>query len=429
MLCVKCHTAMDASDDVCKSCGAVQKMNRNWSKFAKISLITLVVAAFGTYVALYNLDIIGPGFFEDIFGTKAASEEPAAPDAGYAGPEQEEAADGQREIAAERRSEEEHQAILLSILEAVEEYMREYQFNPIVSSMGYLHNISLGEYITIEFLERLGYLSNDYLEEDVIILYLRPMDLNQFNEITFEGTPAGQMAALTVFLGYEVPTGIGLYSRFGSQQIFRENLNHLIMNDYNTNNGEISRPTAQDAIYHAVVNMITDALPGVDVFIRYLAVDDAHGFVAFSTAGDGHSIINYIFSLAQEDGLINLRVMALGFEATQHPKAAINGAVPSFNFELMPDYDIASTTLSESDTQDFLAGLNAMEQFSQAEDDMFIFASATNSFAYAVNMHGNAFFGRHSDGWTVVPIDGWRAAESLMADNVNNPPLYIVWQH
>jgi hypothetical protein len=424
---------MDAGDDVCKSCGSpVQKMNRNWSKFAKISVITLIIAAFGAYIVLYNLDIIGPDFFGDIFGGgSVAVEEPLLPDAGYVGQETDETVDGHGEIAVERRSEEEHQVILSSVLEAVEAYVRDFsQFNPIISRMGYLHNFSSEEYVTLELLERMGYLGYEHLAEDIRVLYLRPIDLNQFNEIAFEGAPAGQMVALTVFLGYETPTGIGLYSRFGTQAIFRENLNHLLVNEYNPNNGAILRPTAQDAIYHAVVDMITDVLPGTDVFIRYLAVDDAHGFVAFSTAGDGHSIINYIFSLVYEDGSTDLRVLALGFEATQHPKAAINGAAPSFNFDLMPDYDIANVNLLASNTAAFRDILATMEQNGQIEEGQLpIFMSVTPTFSYIVLAYENAFFGQnHGDGWSIVAVGSWRAAESLMADNVNNPPLYIVWQ-
>jgi len=421
---------MDAADDVCKICGSpVQKLNRNWSKFAKISVITLIIAAFGAYIALYNLDIIGPDFFRDAFGSAPAAEEPATPDVGYVRQEPVEVADGQGEAVVEQRSEEEHRAVLASILEATNTYIQGIsQFNPIISVMGYLHNVSTGEYVTIGLLERLGYLGEEYLAEDALILFLRPVDLNQFGEIAFEGIPAGQMVELTVFLGYETPTGIGLYSRFGAQAIFRENLNQLIMNDYNPNNGAIFRPTSQDAIYQAVVEMITNAANATDVFIRYLAVDDAHGFVAFSTEEDVHSITNYVFSLARDEGSLNLRVLAMGFEATLHPKAAINGAAPGFNLGLMPDYDITNTNLSQSDAEIFLSALLALEQFEQVYEDYFVFVSATSAFAYAVSVYGDIFFGQYNSGWSAVPVDGWQAAQGLMADNVNNPPLYIIWQ-
>jgi len=431
MLCDKCHTAMDAADDVCKSCGSpVQKLNRNWSKFAKISVITLIIAAFGAYILLYNFGVIDQDFFGNMLGRSAVTEEMPTTDTGHAGLEPEETTGEQGEPATERRSEEERQAILTSVLDAVEQYMREFSFNPIISRKGYLHNVSSGEYVTIELLERLGYLDEEYLAEDMLILYLRPRDLAQFDEIDFDGVPAGQAVSLTVFLGYEKPTGIGLYSQFGLQMIFRENLNNLLVNEYNPNNGAIFRPTAQDMVYQAVISMIQDTLPGTEVFIRYLAVDNAHGFVAFSTAGDGHSIINYVLGLEYENNqLAGVRLMAHGFEGTQHPKANINQAAPGFNFELMPDYDIGSISLTQSDTQAFLANMIEMEQAEQIEDEVFAFISATASFAYAVSEQGNAFFGQYNDGWNVVPIEGWRAAERLMADNVNNPPLYIIWQY
>jgi len=423
---------MDAADDVCKSCGSpVQKLNRNWSKFAKISVITLIIAAFGSYILLYNLNIIDQDFFRNILGRTATAEEQPAPEAGETRQETEDIMGENNEIAAERRSEEEQLEILSSVLQAVDFYIRDIsQFNPIISRMGYLHNVSTGEFVTMELLGRLDYLSEEYLAEDMMILFLRPVDLVQFDEIDFEGIAAGQMVSLTVFLGHETPTGIGLYSRFGSQMIFRENLNHLLVNDYNPNNGAVFRPTAQDTIYSAVVSMIQDVLPGTEVFIRYLAVDNAHGFVAFSTAGDGHSIINYILALEHEEhGPTNVRLLAQGFEATQHPKVNINQAAPSFNFEFMPSYDITSINMLASNSQAFQDILATMEQDGQLEEyEAPTFMSATPALAYIVCEQGNAFFGQYSDGWSIVSVDGWQAAEILMVDDVHNPPLYIVWQ-
>ena len=435
MLCHKCHTAMDAADDVCKSCGSsVQKLNRNWSKFARISVITLFIAAVGTYIALYNLDIIDLGFIGDIFESTVVAEETPPADVDYVGQETEDTTEGQEETAPQRRSEEEQQAILASILEATEAYVRDFsRLNPIISRLGYLHNASSGEYVTIERLVQIGSLGQEYLDEDVLILYLRPRDLLQFNEIVFEGTPtAGQMVELTVFIGHETPMGIGLYSRFGAQIIFRENLNSLLLNDYNPDNGAILRPTAQDAVYLAVESMISDVNAGADVFIRYLAVDDAHGFVAFSVAdgGQSQSITNFILALEYVNNeLTGVRMLASDFETTTHPKASINQAAPNFNFGLMPDYDITSISLLAEDSPVFQDIIAVMEQNGQLEEEYLpVFMSAASTFAYIVRTDGETFFGQYSDGWNIVEIGGWQAAEGLMADNVSNPPLYIIWQ-
>jgi hypothetical protein len=424
---------MGAADDVCKSCGAVvQKMNRNWSKFAKISVITLIIAAFGTYILLYNLGVVSPDTFGDIFGSPAMPDEPTTLDVSYMGQGPEEAAGEDGEIAAERPSSEEKQAALASVLEAADAYVRDFsQFNPIISRMGYLHNASLGEYVTVELLERLGLLDENRLTEDVFILYLRPMDLVQFDEFVLESAlSAGQMVSLAVFVAHEVPTGIGLYSHFGEQLIFRENLNRLLLYEYNPDNGEIIRPTAQDAVYHAVVEMISDAHPGADVFIRYLAADDAHGFAAFSLTANGNGVINHIFALEYENyELMGVRLLAAGLEVTQHPKADINQAAPNFNFDLMPNYDITGVSLLPGNSPVFNDILGAMIQNGQLEEGHSpIFMSATANFAYIVRAYGDVFFGRHDDGWEIAPIDGWRAAEALMAEITNNPPLYIIWQ-
>jgi len=424
---------MDANDTMCKSCGQpVQKLNRNWSRFAKISIITLIIAAFGAYIALYNFGMIDLDFFTNLFGNAAVTEETPATYADYVAQVPEGELNVGGEIAPTRRDEEERNAVLTTILEATEAYIFDFSaFSPLISSMGYLHNAAQGEYITTELLVDLGYLNYEYLTENIIILYLRPMDLNIFDEISFDGMPAAQMGFLAVFLGYELPAGIGLFSRFETQMIFRENLNHLLLNDYNPNNGEISRPTAQDDVYHAVVGMLSGANPGEDIFIRYLAVDEAHGFVAFSTSENAHTINNYIFKLEREDyELRDLRVLATGFEATQHPKVAINGAVPNFNFGLMPSYDIANVNLIPGDSPVLQEINDAMEQNGHIEEGgLLTFLSVTTGFAYAVNAQGNVFFIQQSgDGWNIVPVDGWQGWEQLMVEHVHNPPLYIMWQ-
>ncbi|MCL2376166.1 MAG: hypothetical protein FWC76_02100 [Defluviitaleaceae bacterium] len=432
MLCDKCHTAMDATDTICKSCGhAVQKLNRNWSRFAKISIITLIIAAFGAYIALYNLGMINLNSITDFFGSASVVEEMPVADVGHVVQVPEGEVNVGGEIVPLRRDEEEQIATLSTILETVDAYIWDFSaFNPIISNMGYLYNAASNEFVTMELLANHG-LDYEYLAEDVFILYLRPMDLALFDEISFDGVSAAQMGFLTVFLGYELPAGIGLFSRFGTQMIFRENLNHLLINNYGSNNGEIFRPTMQDDIYHATVGMISGANPDEDVFIRYLAVDDVHGFVAFSLSGDKQVITNYIFVLEHEnDTLVGVRVLATGFEATQHPKVAVNGAVPNFNFGLMPNYDIANVSLLSGDSPVFQDIIYAMEENGLIEEgDLPAFISATAGFAYAVSVLGDGFFiQRSGDSWNFMSVDGWREWEQLMVEHVNSPPLYIMWQ-
>jgi len=424
---------MDATDTVCKSCGhAMRKLNRNWSKFTKISVITLIIAAFGAYIALYNLEIINLDFFANIFRATEVSEDAPVTDVDYIMQAPMGETNDGGDIVPVRRDEEEKIAALSAVLAAADTYIRNLStFNPIISSAGFLHNAASGEYITAELLVNQGNLDEEYLIEDLFILHLRPVDLDLFYEVSFDDMSASQMGFLTVFLGYELPSGIGLFSRFGAQMIFRENLNQLLLNHYSSNNGEITRPTTQDDVYHAVIGMLSGANPEGDVFIRYLAVDDVHGFVAFSMSVDAHNIRNYVFELEYDNyQLAGLRILATGFETTQHPKVAINGAVPNFNLMLMPEYDIANIGLLDGSSSVFLDILATMEQNGQIEEDGEpTFVSATADFAYIVHTSGNVFFGQYGGhGWSIVPVDDWQTAEALMVDNVNNPPLYIIWQ-
>ena len=430
MICKKCNTAMDALDETCKTCGeTARKLNRNWSKFAKISVISLVIAAFGAYILLYNLGLFNLDFLNDMLATGGAQLEEQIPDDNIDNAQMpNEDIATLAPIIPLRRDVQELNRVLAAIFDAVNSYMSSHShFNPIITRMGYLYNATNGSLITIERLVDLGYLNSDYLGENVHILFLRPGDFSQFDEVELYGLLPMDASLLTVFLAYDNVEGFGLFSRHGEHIIFRENLNRLLAG-YNPDfNGAIQRPGSGHPIYAAVMNVIESDI-SEPAFIRYLAVDDAHGFVAF-TIGQGQDITNYVFDInhGSDGGGIDITVRAAGFEVTQHPKVAINGAIVNFNFELMPNYDITNISLEPlHENSELIHALVYEEHLPYGHLPDFI--SLARGFSFIV-YNGISYLAQYNDGWSIVEINGWQAAEELLGGNVNNPPLYIIWQH
>ncbi|MCL2396924.1 MAG: hypothetical protein FWC93_02550 [Defluviitaleaceae bacterium] len=433
MLCVKCHTAI-GTGGICKNCGApAQRLNRNWSRFAKISIISLIIAAFGAYFVLNHFGMVDFNALESMFRAPAqVAEDPPPTDIGSVNPPDEvEQPTDNEDIAPERRSEEEHLAMLTTALAAAEAYVRNHHVsNPLISDMGYLYNVAKGRHIDVALLVSMQYLDEHFLDEDIFVLYLRPMDLMAFEEVDMYGIAPGQRDRMAVFVAWQTPLGIGLYSVHGQYLIFREHLNQLLAS-YNRNNGEIWRPTADDVVYTAFVDMI-DTTSDAPVFVRHMAVDDVHGFAAFTT-GDSQQLHNYIFALEYDENTFSrVSLIARGFEATAHPMVAINGAAPNFNFDLLPNYDISDTALLAADTRDFDEVLQAAIDHGWVnEEDEPLFASTTPAFAYMVFDHNRVFFGQYAQGigWSIAQIESWREAEEFMAETVAHPPLYILWQN
>jgi len=428
MLCQKCNTAMDAADTVCRNCGAaVPKLNRSWSKFAKISVVTLFVAAFAAYVVLHNLDMIDYGFIEDMFVSAPDTPDYAPSDDVGGGQYYYDAEGGDVfEIVTHRRSDEEQAEVLATILSAVDAYLRDVSHhNPMISHSGYLYNAGINAPVSMQFLAALGYLGEDFEDENVLVLYLRPMDLLEFDEVLMGELSQANRDRMTVFLAYQTPVGFGLFSDHGRHVIYRENLNALLMS-YAPTSYAVVRPVTGDAAYQTALNVIAATNPGDAVFMRYLATDGVHGFAAFSLASNPHVVRNYIFVM-DEDGA---RLLARDFEATLHPKVAINGAAPNFNFNLMPSYDIARIELLAPQSSTFADILNIMRQNEQLylyDDPLFI--SATEDFAYIVTPLGNRFFGQNGPGgWVVEQVDNWQIVEQNLMESAHGAPLYIVWQ-
>ena len=445
MLCPKCLTSMDATDSICKNCGAsLHKTSKNWSKFARISAITLVIAAFSVYVLLYNLNMIDFSFVGDIFGSSEVQTDETIPAENSDNQSSYEEPPGDEPpVLPTRRTEEEQLLVLSSILSSVDGYVSAFQsLNPIISKMGYLYNVTSERLVTIESLVSQGFMDEVYLDENIFILYLRPMDFEGIDEVTLpSGLNSIESESMSVFLAYERPTGIGLFSRFGHEIIFRENLNALFeLYNPETESLSVFRPpdgsgagaqlftAAQRAVLEHEGFDPSGSLGHID--IRYMAADGLHAFVAASFADQSHIIHNYVLRLTGEWGLNwGYDVIAANVEMLIQPIVSINTLAPNFNINLLPNYDIRAVQLAPVS---ILIADGILVPFVEMgllqEDEMPQFISGTNAFAYIVINASERFIAHHDRGWSITSVDDWQHAEQVLSELTADPPLYIIRQ-
>ncbi|MCL2168496.1 MAG: hypothetical protein FWB74_00560, partial [Defluviitaleaceae bacterium] len=265
MLCRQCNGAVGANDGVCKTCGHPVRRGSNSKglpRFAKFALIFLVLGACASFVVLYATGRIEFEFF----GQSA----PASSDEGlnlesdsteYPPDTTTESSDTYAPTA--RRDEEAWHAMLANLHTVSSNYITSSAFHPFLTRGGFLYHLTEEAFITPEFFVSRNVLGEEYLAELKMIFYLRPVDFAGFDEIDLP--PSNQM---TVFVGYETVSGIGLYSIYGHHEIFRENLNKILLS-YTPASGPSGRASSGQHIFDITVPNL-----GENINVRYFAYDE-----------------------------------------------------------------------------------------------------------------------------------------------------------
>ncbi|MCL2415557.1 MAG: hypothetical protein FWD01_01985 [Defluviitaleaceae bacterium] len=446
MLCEKCKTAMENSDIACKNCGTKRK------RFKKLKLTLMILAMSITLIVVGGVLLDNSGIFPglDIFGNirgfftapdSPMPQQTADPTNNGQNATQPTPATPTPEPDDDRPSFDE---MLAAALLAVEGFVRDNgQFAPLISNMGYLFDYQTQEFVTIQTLVQTGHLSEEFSEFEAGILFLRPIDFEPFDEISLSNS-----SNLTIFLAYDRPTGIGLISSSEDRaEIFRENLNAIFV-DYNHRLGDVRQIRADDSEFELIVAAIQefkilDGDADVDIDVRFMSANDKFVFAAVSERENSHIINNYILA-RQESGYT---VEAKDFENARNLLAEINNNVPNFDFDLLPDYDIARISLIESDNFEFVIQQIINDELvgNDSDNDQnsnanVVFVSGNNNFVYIVfeveqnyDINIQRFLGHSTQqsNWNIFHINNHSEARDMMLNlsPTSPPPFYILlWE-
>jgi len=415
---------MGNHDGICKVCATpVRKGGKVWSKPAKMAVVGFVLAVSVAFVVLYTQGFISLDFLtsNNDSSISAPVDDMSDNDTGNNKNLANQPNNEDDEYAHTVRDREGRLEMLQHVYEVVLEYIDQSAHIPFVSAGGYLQIWQDWTLITTQYLVNEGFLDDEFLEEEKFIFLLRPMDFAGFDEVDIPSS-----AEMTLFVGHETVIGIGLYSRYGYQEIFRENLNQILASytpDFWTETME--RPNSTHPLHQQATALISSLMNGADVDIRYMAFNDHFAFATASAVGESHRLRYYLFEV--ENG--NLSLLVHGFENVRHPIRAINQAAPSANLHILPLTHTGAQGLLPPDSPVFSQIIILLHNEGHITDDTQpLFASATEDFAYMVFAGGGVLLVNTPIGWELQNTVGWQQAEERMRQLTENPPFYIIRQ-
>ena len=290
-----------------------------------------------------------------------------------------------------------------------------------LSRNGHLFDLPAGAYVLISELEGLFDVDDRFLEESIMFFYFRPVDLLRFRNLSVSGRDE-----LVIFTGFETREGFAITGR-GEQGgiITREDLRELL-DMYSWNHGSPGKVERNSDVFELSVRALaayTGNNSGFDV--RYMYGDDRFIAVVASPVNDPLNI--GMFILEYLEGAVFVRLS--GIEEAENLRVAVNSALPNFNQDLLPPYDLRSMLRElREDFGDIIDTLLLDGHITEAHLPP-RFMSGTSDFVYIEFEPGMIFLGgRMGDNWIIYPVEDYSAAHELLSSLSRRPPLFIVRQ-
>lgn len=419
VFCKKCNNIVTSSEGVCKICGhPVRNGKSGLHKYTKFAIVGIVLILCGVFVVFYAQGRLDLSFIVNLFEPQITD---VVDNGIYAdtGNNVFIATDDDVDIAVV--FDEEARLLLLSeVYTVASDFIEQFSAHfTLISNMGYLYNATENLFVTTDFLTGRNFLQLD-VSENIIVLLLRPVDFADFEEVYLPYSNE-----MTLFVGHETITGIGLYSAYGYAEIFRENLNTLLLS-YRPSESEIFRPLSSHRLYQDVVDLITNN--NVQIDIRYMAANDDFVFTTVSNRGESHILRHYAFARGDD-----LTILAQQISNERELITTINQAAPNFNFNLLPEFSLNRDSLVQVDEDVLMAQLRTSTLTDNAimPDYPPEFIATRHFYAYLVfTDDGSKFLASLANDWVIRQVANWQEAEEIIIENWGdiNPPLYILRQ-
>jgi len=291
-----------------------------------------------------------------------------------------------------------------------------------LSKNGYLFDSPAGAYVFPRELYGFFDIDERFLDENIMFFYLRPIDLYGFRNIS-----VSERDELVIFTGFETREGFAITGR-GEQggMISREDLSG-ILDKYSWNHGPISRVDAQSDVFEASMRALaayTGNNTGFD--IRYMYRDERYICLVVSPR---HSPLDISMFILEYHGDA-VSVQLSNIESFDNHVSAVNNALPGFNHDLLPPYDLGALIGNLTDDFDDLIEAMLYEELISEDHLPPIFISGTSEFVFA-EFDSQLIFLAHieSGNWTIEQVSDYTMAAELLSDLSRRPPLFIIRQN
>lgn len=436
MLCKKCKTSVNDTDEMCSYCGA--KIGRG--RYLRLGIIVSIPIVF-LLVNFYFMKSDNSGFASEAYEPTALETKEPEP---TNGPLPEDMDDEESAEPAEptdpaqpsepTKSAEQAQPtkppaldpyeITSDAAKAVAELYERFEvYSVYVSNKGYLYEYSSQNFITMDDLFEMTELNQEYRGEDVLILYLRPSDMARFSQLTVTSRNL-----LEIYTAYETMEGFVIYSPEGYTGILhREDMQQLLQ-EYEYEHGQVKQVTYNSSDYEEMSYAIGAQYNGPYSFdYRYLFMDDKYALAVVSPKDDTTDLSMFVLENANNMWFIVLQDIE---NASKH-RQYINEQIPDFNLEIAPDYNLSSfMPYLQADYSDVVRSMKLNMQITE-EDEPLIYASGVSDFCCLEFDSGRRFVGSlETDGlWYVEEIRHYADGVMFLNQKSNRPPLFILKQY
>ena len=421
MLCKKCNTAISETEQICNYCGTDMSKIRKKQNHALI----MTCGAIGISILLYFISPISENTnAEDVIEqdeldkpTHIQNEAPAlqvkamtqkvAEEIPTEAPNFERTLDDVLELV---------QSAAISVQEYYDKYNDEVLF---ITKNGYLFEIPANTYIKMDHLWGITSADPNILNEPILILYLKPSDLAQFEQLEIE-----MSKGLRILAAYETREGFAIASSDNIVGILpREDLSRL-MEKYVVSNGEIIRPTLGSDTYENIFRTIRN-YKGLskELNVRYIAANDEFAVVIISEKGISSALEFYVLRKSNSD----FEVVTKDLQNEKSIPISINQKFPNFDYALLPQFNLNDMNNVRDSFPELLNILRDREIITQT-DGQPIFTSASNGFAYFEFESGRKLLGylNQNNEWEINLVSNYYEAEILMQKFDAMAPSYIL---
>ncbi|MDL2248535.1 hypothetical protein LJB89_02445 [Tyzzerella sp. OttesenSCG-928-J15] len=426
MICKNCKTAVDDNLKDCPNCGS--PINNNHNKW-KIVVAVLVVAAIVVAIYLNSVKQAELAEKEEPPVDAQQTEEPAPSEATTQQPQPEPEPEVESEAptptsdADLNKPIEEIWAMLDETAICVADYYDTYSETVVyLSRNGYLYEDPSRAYVTVKDLEDLTDIDEEYLDESIMFFYVRPADLAEYSYLRVSNSDE-----LKIFVGFETKDGFAIAAE-GEQGgiITREDLKNLL-EKYKWDHGEIRKISFDSDEFGDVVKTLTAYTGNESGFdVRYMYRDDKYICVVASPKDKPMQINQYL--LEDTGDIINVKLGNI--EAFANYKKAINDYIPSFNQNLLPNYDLSVNIKYLASDFNNIVDAMLSANFIEEKDLPLSFASGTSDFVYFEFESGKHFVGNLEENtWKMYPVESFETARELMWAINKKAPVFIIKQY
>jgi len=296
--------------------------------------------------------------------------------------------------------------------------------NEFVSKNGLLYDFPAEMYISTGDLTEDDGFNTAYANENVMILYVKPVDMPIGLSNGMDADQLRIFAAFPSANNYIISNGSEISTVSAGDM-------KSILSRYNTDHGQITYVNGGSGTFADVVSVLQNGIGVSDPLdVRYMAEDDKYISAVVSPHSEPTLIKEFVLLKA---GGAN-KIIIDQIETQWQKFVAINSAAPDVNLDLIPAYNLCRD--SKDLKTDFSALLNSMVSSGiiSRDDGDPVFISGNSEFVYIEFANGIWMLAHNDDGqndWKVYQVLRYEDAVLRMKElsKFNPPPYFLIKQN